>query len=101
MLRRGEFRLNNVPRAAFVPTLKQREWVATAAGAGVTCQKMARAIGVDKKTLRRAFEHELFVAAARRRLAVLLALHRAAMDGKVRAQRAYLARRPQPIGRAG
>jgi predicted transcriptional regulator len=73
------------------PTAAIRRWVAIAAGAGAAHEEIAMGLGITRPTLRKHYRLELSTGAAMRRLEVLNAIYRAAMQGRVSAIKAYLA----------
>lgn len=81
-------------RPPFRPTAEQRERVAIAAGAGMSHEEIALAIGIARMTLEKYFEHELSIGAYQRRVEVLESLHAAAVKGNVTAAREYLRLQP-------
>lgn len=81
-------------RPAFEPTEEQREEVAIAAGGGMSHERIALALGIDRGTLEKHFEAELAGGAYRKRLDQVVAMYRAGMKGNVAAQKAYLALEP-------
>lgn len=66
-----------------------RRKVAVAAGGGMSHEEIAIALGVSRPTLEKYFEHELSVGAQQKRMAVLLAMEKAAKKGSVAAARFY------------
>jgi len=62
-----------------------------AAGAGVSHELIAAALGITRPTLRRYYRQELSHGAAARRMEMLEALHEAAMRGSVTAIKALFA----------
>jgi AcrR family transcriptional regulator len=81
-------------RQPFKPTVAQRRSVSIAAGGGMAHADIAEALGISRPTLNKYFQVELLGAALRRRMDVLVAMHRAAMRGNVTAQKAFLALTP-------
>ena len=77
-------------RPAFKPSSQQRAAVSIGAGAGMTHGMLAAALGISRSTLEKNFRRELSTGAAARRLAVLRALHTAAMKGNVAAIKYFL-----------
>lgn len=71
-----------------------RRKVAIAAGGGMAHEDIALAIGITPPTLRKHYAHELSVGAHERRLEVLEAAFKAAIAGKIAAQRLYLSATP-------
>lgn len=82
-------------RPPFKPTPAMRKRVAIAAGAGMSHEEIALGLGIARNTLAKHFEKELSTGAYEKRLAVLDAMHRAALKGNVAAQKAYVALTPQ------
>lgn len=83
--------LETMPTPPFKPTESQRATVSVAAGAGVRHADIAAGLGISRNTLEKYFADDLKVHAVRRRIDVLDALHRAAMQGNALAARTYLA----------
>lgn len=77
-------------RPPFVPTKRQREDVEIAAGGGMPHEHLATALGITTPTLRKHFAAELSTGAHRRRLDVIRARYKAAMQGRAGAIRQYL-----------
>jgi hypothetical protein len=77
-------------RPSFKATAVQRERVAVAAAGGMAHAEIALAIGVSRNTLEKHFRSELTEGAQQRRLDVLNAQYRAALEGNVAAQKAFL-----------
>jgi len=71
-----------------------RRKVSIAAGAGMTHEEIAIALGISRPTLAKHFEVELSEVALKRRMEVFEAMHKAALKGNVSAQRAYAATVP-------
>lgn len=68
--------------------------MAIAAGAGMSHEEIAVALGISRNTLEKHFEHDLSVGAYQRRMEVLAAMHAAAKKGNVAACKAYIAMTP-------
>lgn len=77
-------------RPEFKPTASMRRQVAIAAGAGMAHADIAEALGIARNTLTKHFNAELSRGAHEKRLAVLSAMHKAAVGGNVSAQKAYM-----------
>lgn len=84
-------------RPSFKPTPTQRRQVSIAAGAGMSHEEIAIALGIARNTLEKHFTTELSVGALQRRMEVLNAMHVAAKKGNVAAQKAYMAMTPIPV----
>lgn len=82
-------------RPPHAPTAAQRRRVSVAAGAGMTREEIAIAIGIDRDTLAKYYEAELSKGALERRMEVFQGLHAAAKRGNSGAAKAYLAIAPQ------
>lgn len=83
-------------RPAHQPTATTRRQVAVAAGGGALHEQIATALEISTDTLRKYYEPELSVGAAKRRLDVLEAMYRAATKkGSTSAAKVYLANEPQ------
>jgi hypothetical protein len=86
-------------RPAFEVTPALRRRVSIAAGAGMSHEAIAKAIGACRDTLEKHFAEELQAGAYQRRLEVLEALYQAATrDGSVAAAKAFLALEPAAVG---
>ena len=81
-------------RPPFKPTPAMKKRVAVAAGAGMSHEEIALALGICRNTLQKYFEHELSIGAYQRRLDVLNAMYGAAVKGNVAAQKAFVAMVP-------
>lgn len=57
-------------------------------------EAIAAALDIDRKTLEKHYQVELTVAASTRRQEIIAAMYKAAIEGNVAAQKAYLALRP-------
>lgn len=77
-------------RPPHIPTAETREKVEILLAAGMPVWQLAQAIGVSEPTLREYYAAELDGGRARRRADVLVAMHKAAVEGNVAAQKAYL-----------
>lgn len=78
-------------RPKFKPTPAQRRRVAITAGAGMAHEVIAISLGISRNTLEKHFEFELSVGAYQKRAEVIEAMHAAAKNGNVAAQKAYAA----------
>lgn len=67
---------------AFVPTDKERATVKAMAGYGIKQDDIARVIGVHGETLRKAFRHELDIAATEANAQVAQSLFKMATSGQ-------------------
>jgi hypothetical protein len=79
-------------RPAFKPTPTQRYRVSVLAAARMPKVDIARALGIDAKTLGKHFADELSTGIAKRNAEMLEAMFRAGKRGNVAAQKAWLAR---------
>ena len=77
-------------RPALNFSTQQRNAVAIAAGAGMSHEAIALALGIGRTTLERHFRVELSSGACAKRLEVMRALYAAAKKGNVAAAKAYL-----------
>jgi hypothetical protein len=77
------------------PTPALRKKVSIAAGGGMSHEKIALAIGIDRKTLEKHYALEISVGATQRRLEVIEAMHKEAVGGNVAAQKAFLSITPK------
>lgn len=82
-------------RPRYKPTPEQRERVAIAAGAGMSHESIAAALGIARNTLDLHFSEELTKGAAEKRMEILAAMFKTAKDGNVSAQKAYLSQTAQ------
>lgn len=82
-------------RPSFKVTPTIRNQVAIAAGAGMSHEDIALSLGTSRNTLEKYFEIELSIGAHKKRLEVVIALHRAAKKGNVAAAKAYTAALPR------
>ena len=77
-------------RPAFKATTAQRNAVAVGAGAGMSHETIALALGISRTTLDKHFKVELSRGACAKRLEVMRALYVAARKGNVAACKAFL-----------
>jgi AcrR family transcriptional regulator len=82
---------NGPGRPPFEPNKSHRRQVSIAAGGGMTYEAIAAALEISVPTLRKYFAQELASGAAKRRLEILSAMFKAAKEGNVSAQKAYIA----------
>lgn len=82
-------------RPEWEPTAAQRRQIAIWAGAGMSLEAMASALGISTPTLRKHCATELSTGANQRRAEVLESLFRQAKKGSVTAAKAYLAASPE------
>lgn len=82
-------------RPEWEPTTAQRRQIAIWAGAGMSLEAMASALGISIPTLRKHCATELSTGANQRRAEVLESLFRQAKKGSVTAAKAYLAAVPE------
>lgn len=68
-------------RKPYKPTAKDRRFVKTAASGGIQQLEIAKALGMDAKTLRKHFRHELDVAMVEANATVIGALYKGAIKG--------------------
>lgn len=87
--------MKKIGRPSFKPTPALKQKVATAAGAGMSHEEIALALGIARNTLEKHFEHELSIGAYAKRMEVVQALLRAAKKGNVAAARLYMQLEPQ------
>jgi hypothetical protein len=78
-------------RPEWMPSKAQRRQVSVAAGAGMSHEEIAIAMGVSRGTLEKHCAAELNEGACKRRFEVMNAMYRTARKGNVAAQKAYLA----------